>query len=117
MERMGATNRLALLFPTARIAGECIAYLASHSGSSEPYTYQAHTVYLPLTSCRQPIFGRHHLELHVVTYPLEIRKLAKSFWQHTGMGISSRYAEVCLSVFPKQGIELDACFRRSLVRH
>lgn len=36
------------------------------------------------------------MELHIIFFPAEIFPLAKSFWQHTGDGISSRMAEKCL---------------------
>lgn len=37
--------------------------------------------------------------LHIVLFPEEAgAPLAKQFWQHTGMGISSRLAEYCLSM-------------------
>ena len=36
-------------------------------------------------------------ELYVVLFPAPKFPLAKQFWQHTGLGISSRYAERCLS--------------------
>ena len=40
-------------------------------------------------------------ELHVVFYPKCLFQQAKSFWQHTGYGISSRYAVFCLEEFDK----------------
>ena len=36
--------------------------------------------------------------LHIVLFPAEAFPLAKQFWQHTGMGISSRIADYCLSM-------------------
>ncbi|KAF9225918.1 PLP-dependent transferase [Gyrodon lividus] len=40
--------------------------------------------------------------LHIVLFPTEIFPIAKQFWQHTGLGISSRLAEYCLSLLPSQ---------------
>ena len=34
--------------------------------------------------------------LYVVLYPLDAEPLAKEFWMHTGLGISSRRADLCL---------------------
>lgn len=42
------------------------------------------------------------IELHVVLFPREAFPVAKEFWQHTGQGISSRYAERCLFLMPKE---------------
>jgi cystathionine gamma-synthase len=38
--------------------------------------------------------------LHIVLFPEEAFPIAKQFWQHTGLGISSRLAEHCLSLLP-----------------
>jgi cystathionine gamma-synthase len=43
-----------------------------------------------------------YIELYVVFFPSDLARLAKSFWQHTGTGISSRMAEYCLSVLSHQ---------------
>jgi cystathionine gamma-synthase len=34
--------------------------------------------------------------LYMILFPIEEFSLAKQFWQHTGTGISSRFAEYCL---------------------
>jgi cystathionine gamma-synthase len=36
--------------------------------------------------------------LHVVVFPADAFPIAKQFWQHSGMGISSRLAERCLTI-------------------
>lgn len=41
-------------------------------------------------------------ELHIVFFPAEAFPLAKQFWQHTGLGISSRQAERCLSMIKEE---------------
>lgn len=43
-------------------------------------------------------FNRPSVELYIVFFPLEHDPLARSFWQHTGTGISSRLAEYCLDL-------------------
>ena len=47
------------------------------------------------------------VELHIVLFPPEHASLAKSYWQHTGNGISSRLAEYCLSLIPTEGISVQ----------
>ncbi|KAI8924753.1 pyridoxal phosphate-dependent transferase [Entophlyctis helioformis] len=37
-----------------------------------------------------------HPVLHIVLFPAHLFPIAKQFWQHTGEGISSRFAEHCL---------------------
>lgn len=43
-----------------------------------------------------------HIEFYVVFFPPDLARLAKSFWQHTGTGISSRMAEYCLAILSRQ---------------
>ncbi|KAI6124401.1 pyridoxal phosphate-dependent transferase [Pisolithus croceorrhizus] len=42
------------------------------------------------------------VELHIILFPADIFPIAKQFWQHTGMGISSRFAERCLAILGSQ---------------
>lgn len=49
-----------------------------------------------------PISAPLSIELHVVLFPAESFPLAKQFWQHTGLGISSRLADRCLSMIPEE---------------
>lgn len=41
-------------------------------------------------------------ELHIILFPASAFPFAKSFWQHTGLGVSSRFAEYCLSMLPEE---------------
>lgn len=43
-------------------------------------------------------------ELHIVLFPADKFQYARPFWQHTGLGISSRYAEHCLSLLPGETV-------------
>ena len=41
-------------------------------------------------------------EVYIVLFPADKTQYARPFWQHTGLGISSRYAEHCLSLLPEE---------------
>jgi cystathionine gamma-synthase len=41
-------------------------------------------------------------DLHVVLFPSDAFSIAKQFWQHTGLGISSRFAEHCIELLAKE---------------
>jgi cystathionine gamma-synthase len=41
-------------------------------------------------------------DLHIVLFPPNAFSIAKQFWQHTGLGISSRLAEHCLELLSKE---------------
>lgn len=38
------------------------------------------------------------IALHIVLFPIDVFPVAKQFWQHAGLGISSRMAERCLTL-------------------
>ncbi|KAF9448126.1 PLP-dependent transferase [Macrolepiota fuliginosa MF-IS2] len=66
-----------LLFPTQFIAAACRDFVAGRSAAQPRLVSTA--------------------DLHVVLFPAHVLPIAKEFWQHTGLGISSRLAEKCLS--------------------
>lgn len=74
-----------MLFPTEPIAEECVLFLKQHA----PSQFYRRVALKDLE--------HRHLTLHCVLFPSENWGTAKTFWQNTGMGISSRYAEACLS--------------------
>lgn len=43
---------------------------------------------------------RQPAEVHVVLYAPEFNVFAREFWEYSGLGISSRFAEYCLSLLP-----------------
>ncbi|KAG8978778.1 hypothetical protein FRB90_008349, partial [Tulasnella sp. 427] len=105
-----------LLFPTATIAGECRSFIRRHSPTPVtvrlvqymicPQSSTEKPTLIPPTSpassktiiVPSPCQGTpsESVELHIVLFPADTFPLAKSFWQHTGDGISSRMAEKCL---------------------
>ncbi|KAF9492719.1 PLP-dependent transferase [Pleurotus eryngii] len=85
----GSSKESCLLFPTQRIADDCQEFIERHSSLARP----PHT------------FGWHisrALDLHVVIFPLETFPLAKQFWQHTGLGITTRYSNLCLQMLASE---------------
>jgi cystathionine gamma-synthase len=46
------------------------------------------------------------VSLHIVLFPPDAFPVAKQFWQHSGMGISSRLAEHCLSTLPEETLRV-----------
>jgi len=74
------------LFPTARIAKDCQAFLKSR----EP-EISSRTSHLAVPC------GDEQLHIYPVFMQEEHASWGKQFWQHTGDGISSRFAARCLS--------------------
>ena len=84
---------MAILLPTARSAKECLRYIRKYALQNQDISRitTVHFVIKPLDNDD----GTH--ELHAALFPPDLWKVAKSFWQNTGMGISSRYANMILA--------------------
>ena len=56
------------------------------------------------------------LSIHIVLFPKSAFPLAKSFWQHTGDGISSRMAAACLDLLERTGKLNDTPQKQAITR-
>src|SRR5436190_22805715 len=91
----GITGQRAMVFPSYNVASRCVEFLRSHTslGSNE-------TRIVELTSNVQSDNASVNTQILTgvcaVIFPDSHFQTAKSFWQHTGDGVSSRRAEfVC----------------------
>lgn len=91
-------TQMAMLFPSEMHALQCERYLKLQA--ADDLTVDTGTVSLASNSLvaagQTPEVHWEHAEIHVVLYPADLYPLAKGFWQHTGFGITSRYADFCL---------------------
>ena len=87
-----------MLFPTVRTSNECLRHIKKHAPEDQDTSGIAvvHFELKPSEDVHEDIYG-----LHAVLFPPELWKIAKSFWQNAGMGISSRYAESILEKIQK----------------
>jgi len=94
-----------MLFPTKKIADYCRAFVQerlSKTGASG----SARLVQLHVCPDGVRKDGKADnssptdisIDLSIVLFPKDAFSIAKEFWQHTGLGISSRLAEKCLSL-------------------
>lgn len=87
--------RLAILLPYYRFAEQCRRFLL-RAEMAEPA--QVHIFSVDMNGCfkygeaARPDRDYQSPDLYAVAYPEHLFPQAKSFWQHTGRGISSRYA-------------------------
>lgn len=103
--KFGNTNEKCHLYPSGRSAELCREYLHAHSPDpARPidvrivrYTIHPPEVLNPALA-KPSSTPRPSVELHIVFFPVENERLGFSFWQHTGSGISSRFAEYCLTL-------------------
>jgi len=104
----GVNDENCLLFPTSIVANHCRAFIiqqAAKDGVHFPVRitqYLLHTDDKGRGSCDH--ISRHGAEVHIVLFPADKVQYARPFWQHTGLGISSRYAEHCLSLLPEESV-------------
>ena len=90
-----------MLFPTRRIAAACRDFMIKRSSQQGPPIPVRLVQFLisPETATAPTATSA---ELHIVLFPSDAFPVAKQFWQHTGLGISSRLAEHCLAMLPDE---------------
>lgn len=105
-QKFGVLGERCLLFPTSTVANHCRAFIIRQAAKDDLRFAVRIAQFLPRSDDK----GRENCttlsklggELHIVLFPADKVQYAKPFWQHTGMGISSRYAEYCLSLLPEE---------------
>ncbi|KAG8955151.1 hypothetical protein FRC04_009609 [Tulasnella sp. 424] len=109
-EKFGNPGERCMLVSSAKLADEYHSFLLRHSPSPIKVRVAHHTLSSSTSNClpenpsyRQESkdhesFTQKPVELHMVFFPAESFKLAKSYWRYTGHGISSRRAERCLEL-------------------
>lgn len=109
-QKFGVAGEQCLLYPTSKTADHCRAFLLdqpSHSGSPPLVRLKRYLIFPEQKQEFEPDASRckpapRFAELYIVLFPADTFPLARQCWQHTGMGISSRYAEYCLSLMPEE---------------
>jgi len=104
-QRYALENERCMLFPTRKVANFCREFIQkrlSQSGSDESPKL------VRLLICADDLKKGSktdsssptevYVDFNIVLFPKDAFRIAKEFWQHTGLGISSRFAERCLSL-------------------
>lgn len=87
------------LFPSLRYASACQDYLRQYSPPIRTVDEaEIRVECCELTIPSSPPEGKQGMILFMAYFPPDLARLAKSFWQHPGLGISSRMAEYYLSI-------------------
>ncbi|KAH6917798.1 cystathionine gamma-synthase [Coprinopsis sp. MPI-PUGE-AT-0042] len=100
-------NEKCMLFSNKRAAEHCRSFIQRRSAIlGKPATARLVDLFMcPDEEKDKPkpdTISASCAELHIVLFPADAFPIAKEFWQHTGQGISSRYAEKCLSLLPEE---------------
>lgn len=108
VQKFGVLGDQCLLFPTSTVANDCRAFIIQQAAKDDLRfvvriaQFLLHSDDKGKGNCTTlPKVGG---ELHIVLFPADKIQYAKPFWQHTGMGISSRYAVHCLSLLPEEAV-------------
>ena len=100
VRKFGSPMELAMLFPTHTVAARCVDFFHKQSPALGK-RQDVRVVELVPDAARAggEGDGKAYFGLAAVLFPKIHFKIAKSFWQHTGDGISSRRAEFCHKAF------------------
>ncbi|KAJ6619484.1 pyridoxal phosphate-dependent transferase [Mycena sp. CBHHK59/15] len=109
-QKFGNKDESCMLFPSQKIADQCRSFIQERSlqSGSPVFARLIYFLICPEDKLKQgpcvhedaaPLCSAP-ASLHIALFPEAAFPIAKQFWQHTGMGISSRLAEHCLSLLP-----------------
>ena len=98
-QRFGVNGEGCLLFPAPTAANHCRAFVIQEAAKDDVDISVRITQFNIHPSDEGRKFGA---ELHIVLFPADKVQYVQPFWRHTGLGISSRYAERFLSLLHKE---------------
>jgi len=107
LKDLDVTGKLSHLFPTTHAAAECAAFIQRYASPFCKHPTDVGVAHFPLDDKTRELAGRDQLAVYAVIFPPELKKLAKSYWTHTGTGITSRYAEACLANIGNRRVRSD----------
>ena len=102
LQKFGISSESCLLLLTKKVAEHCCSFILSCSSSLPPPVRLIEYIICPKDKPNTTLKTSHCGELHMVLFPEDSFPLAKQFWQHTGLGLSSWFAEYCLSLLPDE---------------
>ena len=107
--KYGGSDEQAMLFPSTAAATRCLDFLARNTAhksaatqplAARPIGYlRIVDLILQDKASRPNTTGTSRTIISAVLYPRSEAKHAKTFWQHSGEGVSSRRAEFCFKAF------------------
>jgi cystathionine gamma-synthase len=106
MQKHGREGEKAMLFPSIGTARRCLGFVKARDLTVQ--ASQLRTINLVLDPGRNTTeaLRKFRLSVAVVFFPEDSFHVAKEYWQHSGDGISSRYAEFCHGLF-QEGLLVD----------
>ncbi|KAA8566320.1 hypothetical protein EYC84_008909 [Monilinia fructicola] len=88
-----------MLFPSAKTARNCVAFMLSREKSISPGSLNVVDLVLDRNRASSEVLTKISPSISAVLFPKELFPVAKQYWQHSGDGVSSRRAEFCHTLF------------------
>ena len=107
MQKHGTEGEGAMLFPTHCTAERCQDFMIRIAADQDTSKVRIIDLVPATEKARAEELNAISPRISAVLYPLELFKVAKQFWQHSGDGVSSRRAEYCHHLFDN-GVLVDA---------
>ncbi|RDB27977.1 putative cystathionine gamma-synthase [Hypsizygus marmoreus] len=109
-QKYGTNSERCMLFATHRVADQCRSFMQTRSIHARLISLlicpedkeNGRIIERDTRSQQTDCTSTESANLHIVLFPSDAFPVAKEFWQHSGMGISSRRAEHCLSMLPEE---------------
>lgn len=95
-----------MLFPTHAIARRCVDFFQRQAPDLDSQQVQILDLVPAAENARSEDLDIISPKISAVIYPADRFSIAKTFWQHSGDGVSSRRAEYCHNLFNK-GVLVD----------
>ncbi|KAG6830377.1 hypothetical protein H0H92_001014 [Tricholoma furcatifolium] len=106
-QKYGRNDERCMLFSAQKVADQCRSFLQHNSVNSRimnllicPEDKENGRIIERDVRAQNDCSSEASINVYIVLFPSDSFPVAKQFWQHTGMGISSRLAERCLSMLP-----------------
>ncbi|KAA8566321.1 hypothetical protein EYC84_008909 [Monilinia fructicola] len=99
VQAYGGHNEQAMLFPSAKTARNCVAFMLSREKSISPGSLNVVDLVLDRNRASSEVLTKISPSISAVLFPKELFPVAKQYWQHSGDGVSSRRAEFCHTLF------------------
>lgn len=101
IQRFASQSESLVICNSRRSCNECRSFIKNYAGVDSTLKIRiAELCIRPNTSLHESADLTLQTDepsiIYTLLFPIELAKVAKQFWQHTGQGVSSRYAEHCL---------------------
>ncbi|KAH6637560.1 cystathionine gamma-synthase-like protein [Boeremia exigua] len=107
VEKYGREGEGAMLFPTHCTAERAQEFIIRTAADQDTSQVRIIDLVPAAEKARAEELNAISPRISAVLYPLDLFKVAKQFWQHSGDGVSSRRAEYCHHLFDN-GVLVDA---------